>query len=40
MNITPTSIVDAMTVDEVPKEMKLLLADLGIFSSTRLEELS
>jgi len=37
VNITPTSIVDAMTVDEIPKEMRLLLADLGVFSSTRLE---
>jgi hypothetical protein len=40
VNITPTSIVDAMTVDEVPKEMKLLLADLGAFSSMKAEEAS
>ena len=35
VNITPTSVVDAMTLDEIPKEMKLLLADLGTFSSMK-----
>ncbi|HZE52593.1 MAG TPA: AAA family ATPase [Bradyrhizobium sp.] len=40
VNITPTSIVDAMMVDEIPKEMKLLLADLGAFSSMKPEEAS
>jgi hypothetical protein len=38
VNITPTSIVDAMTAGEIPKEMKLLLADLGAFSSMKPEE--
>ena len=40
VNITPTSIVDAMMLDEIPKEIRLLLADLGTFSSKRTEELS
>ena len=33
INLTPTSIVEAMSVSEIPKEMKLLLADLGTFTS-------
>ena len=35
INLTPTSIVEAMTQEEIPKEIKLLLADLGTFSSTK-----
>jgi hypothetical protein len=38
VNLTPTSIVDSMTAEEIPKEMKLLLADLGSFSSMSTEE--
>lgn len=37
VNITPTAIVDAMTVDEVPKEVRILLADLATFSSTGID---
>jgi energy-coupling factor transporter ATP-binding protein EcfA2 len=33
INLTPTSIVDGMISDEIPKEIKLLLADLGTFAS-------
>ena len=33
INLTPTSIVEAMSAAEIPKEMKLLLADLGAFAS-------
>jgi energy-coupling factor transporter ATP-binding protein EcfA2 len=40
VNITPTSIVDSMAVDEIPKEIKLLLADLETFSSMKAEEAS
>jgi len=32
INLTPTSIVEAMTPNEVPREMKLLLAGLGGFT--------
>jgi energy-coupling factor transporter ATP-binding protein EcfA2 len=32
INLTATSIVEAMTIEEVPKEMRLLLADLGRFA--------
>ncbi|WP_342728727.1 AAA family ATPase [Bradyrhizobium sp. B097] len=35
INLTATSIVDAMAVHEVPVEMKLLLADLGLFASSQ-----
>lgn len=35
INITPTGIVDAMTLDEVPKEVRLLMADLAVFSSAK-----
>lgn len=38
VNITPTAIVDAMTADEIPKEMHLLLADLGTFSAAKSED--
>jgi hypothetical protein len=33
INLTPTSIVEAMTPNEVPREMKLLLAGLGGFTA-------
>jgi hypothetical protein len=36
INITPTAVVDAMTSGEVPREIKLLMADLAIFSSERI----
>jgi hypothetical protein len=38
VNITPTSIVNAMASDEILKEVKLLLADLGTFSSRKPED--
>ena len=33
INVTPTSIVDAMSLDEIPKEIRLLVTDLGVFSA-------
>ncbi len=30
--LTATSIIEAMTIEEVPKEIRLLLADLGRFA--------
>jgi hypothetical protein len=38
VNITPTGIVDSMTLDEVPKEIRLLIADLAVFSSKKVAE--
>jgi energy-coupling factor transporter ATP-binding protein EcfA2 len=38
VNITPTSIVDAMSLDEIPKEVRLLLADLQSFSALKAAE--
>jgi len=40
INLTPTSIVDAMLLDEIPKEIRLLLADLAAFSSRSAAEVS
>jgi hypothetical protein len=39
VNITPTSVVDAMSATEIPKEMKLLVADLAVFSSGKVVDL-
>lgn len=33
VNVTPTSIVDAMSLDEIPKEIRILIADLEVFSA-------
>jgi hypothetical protein len=38
INITPTAIVDAMRPDEIPKEIKLLIADLALFSAEKIAE--
>ena len=38
VNITTTAVVDAMTSSEIPKEIKLLVADLAVFSSERVVE--
>jgi energy-coupling factor transporter ATP-binding protein EcfA2 len=38
INITPTSIVDVMKVDEVSEEMRGLVSELGSFASTKLAE--
>jgi len=35
VSITPTAIVDAMTADEVPSEMKKLIQELSQFASTK-----
>jgi hypothetical protein len=39
VNITPTSVVDAMSATEIPKEIKLLVADLAVFSSGKIVDL-
>ncbi|QQO37375.1 AAA family ATPase [Bradyrhizobium diazoefficiens] len=38
VNVTPTSIVDAMNSGEIPKEIRLLIADLGVFSAKTILE--
>lgn len=38
INITSTSIVDAMSATEIPKEIRLLIADLAVFSSEKIAE--
>jgi predicted ATP-dependent endonuclease of OLD family len=38
INITPTAVVDAMTLDEIPKDIKLLMADLAVFSSKKISD--
>jgi len=39
VNITPTAVVDAMTRSEVPKEIRLLVADLAVFSTESVAEI-
>jgi len=37
VSITPTGIVDAMRVDEVPAEVRALLADISRFAQTSVD---
>jgi hypothetical protein len=39
INITATGIIDAMLPREIPKEMKLLISDLALFSSQKVAEI-
>ena len=39
INVTATGIIDAMLPHEIPKEMKLLIADLALFSSQKVVEI-
>jgi hypothetical protein len=39
VNVTPTAIVDAMAAEEIPREMKLHIADLAVFSSQGIQEM-